>query len=76
MKTQRKAINKKVLITALNASSEKRGSLSALQDKELILRTIRSDAIMRQRWDRYCKENYYAKDIEFDEVISILIDIA
>jgi predicted nucleotidyltransferase component of viral defense system len=76
MKTQRKAINKKVLITALNATSEKRGSLSALQDKELILRTIQSDAIMRQRWDRYCKENYYAKDIEFDEVISILIDIA
>jgi predicted nucleotidyltransferase component of viral defense system len=76
MKTQRKAINKKVLITALNATSEKRGSLSALQDKELILRTIQSDAIMRQRWDRYCKENYYAKGIEFDEVISILIDIA
>jgi len=76
MKTQRKAINKKVLINALNATSEKRGSLSALQDKELILRTIQSDAIMRQRWDRYCKENYYAKDIEFDEVISKLIDIA
>lgn len=76
MKTQRKAINKKVLINALNATSEKRGSLSALQDKELILRTIQSDVTMRQRWDRYCKENYYAKAIKFDEVISILIDIA
>jgi predicted nucleotidyltransferase component of viral defense system len=76
MKTQRKAINKKIFKRALNATSEKRGSLLAVQDKEQILRTIQSDAIMRQRWDRYCKENYYAKDIGFDEVIGILIDIA
>jgi predicted nucleotidyltransferase component of viral defense system len=75
MKTQRQAIKKEIFTTALNATSEKRGSLSALQDKELILRTIQSDAIMRQRWDRYCKENYYAKGIEFDEVIGVLIDI-
>jgi predicted nucleotidyltransferase component of viral defense system len=75
MKTQRPAINKKVFRTALNATSEKRGSLLALQDKEIILRTIQSDTIMRQRWERYCKENYYAKGIGFDEVIEVLINI-
>jgi predicted nucleotidyltransferase component of viral defense system len=47
MKTQRKAIKKKVFITALNATSGKRGSGSTLQDKETILRTIQSDTIMR-----------------------------
>ena len=36
---------------------------------------IQSDAIMKQRWARYCKDNYYAKGIEFDEVIKILADI-
>jgi hypothetical protein len=46
-----------------------------VQKKETILRTIQSDTIMRQRWDRYCRENYYAKGIAFDDVIGLLIDI-
>ena len=75
MRTQRQAINIKTFISALHATSEKRGSLLALQDKEKILRTIQTDAIMRQRWERYCKENYYAKDIMFDDVMGILIEI-
>jgi predicted nucleotidyltransferase component of viral defense system len=75
IKTQRKAVKKKIFINALNATSKKRGSLLALQNKETILRTIQSDTIMRQRWDRYCRENYYAKGIAFDDVIGLLIDI-
>jgi predicted nucleotidyltransferase component of viral defense system len=75
IKTQRKAIKKKIFITALNATSKRRGSLLALQNKETILRTIQSDTIMRQRWVRYCRENYYAKGIAFDDVIGLLIDI-
>jgi predicted nucleotidyltransferase component of viral defense system len=75
MKIQRHAVNKKIFITALNATSRKRMSLAILQDKEKILLTIQSDPIMRQRWERYCKQNYYANDIEFDQVIGVLIDI-
>ena len=75
MKTQHKAINKRILNTALNATSKKRISLTALQDKEKIIQTIQLDAIMRKRWERYCKENYYAKGIGFDEVIKVLTEI-
>lgn len=75
IKTRRPAINKKVFRTALNATSENRRSLFALQDKERILLTIQSNTIMRQRWERYCKENYYAKGISFDEVIEVLNNI-
>jgi predicted nucleotidyltransferase component of viral defense system len=75
MKTQRQAIDKEIFIIALNATSEKRMSLAPLQNKEEIFRTIQSDAIMRQRWERYCKENFYANGIEFDEVIEALMDI-
>lgn len=74
-KTKRKAINKKKFIAALKATSEKRGSLQALQGKERILATIQSDPTMRQRWVRYCEENYYAKGIEFDDVIGAMIDL-
>jgi len=52
-----------------------RSSRAALQEKEEILRTIQSDTIMRQRWERYCKDNFYANGIDFDEVIEVLIDI-
>lgn len=75
MKTKRQAISKETFITALNATSEKRMSHAALQDKDRILQEIQSDTIMRQRWDRYCQENYYANGIEFDRVIEALIDI-
>jgi predicted nucleotidyltransferase component of viral defense system len=54
MKTQGQAINKRIFISALHATSEKRMSLGALQDKDKILLTIKSDPIMKQRWDRYC----------------------
>jgi predicted nucleotidyltransferase component of viral defense system len=75
MKTQRQFINRRTLITAISNTSEKRMSLVVLQDKEKILQTIRSDVIMKQRWDRYCKENYYANGIGFDEVIEVITEI-
>jgi predicted nucleotidyltransferase component of viral defense system len=75
MKTQHPMFNKEIFITALNATSKKRLSLAALQDQDKILLTIQSDPTMRQRWDRYCKENYYASGIGFDEVIRILMEI-
>jgi len=75
MKTQQQVIDKEILIKALKATSGKRMSLPALQDKEKIIRAIQSDAIMHQRWERYCKENYYANGINFDAVLGVLIDI-
>jgi predicted nucleotidyltransferase component of viral defense system len=75
LKTRELKISKRLFRAALHATSEKRGSLAALQDKEKIFLTIQSDITMRQRWERYCKDNYYAKNIAFDAVIGVLIDI-
>lgn len=75
MKTQRRAINKNLFRTALNATAQKRTSLAALRDQDIILQSIQTDTIMRQRWERYCKENYYANGIEFDVVIGILKEL-
>lgn len=41
-----------------------------------ILRSIQSDSTMRQRWNRYCRENNYADGIEFDDVLGVLFEIA
>ncbi len=75
MKTQRRAINKNLFRTALSATAQKRTSLAALRDQDIILQSIQTDTIMRQRWERYCKENYYANGIEFDVVIGILKEL-
>jgi len=74
-KTQCLTIDKEVFHAALNATSKKRGSLLGLQNRQAILRTIQSDRVMRQRWELYCKENYYAKGIGFDEVMEVLMTI-
>ena len=75
MKTQRRAINTNLFRTALNATAQKRTSLAALRDQDIILQSIQTDTIMRQRWERYCKENYYANGIEFDDAIGVLKEL-
>ena len=75
MKTQRRAINTNLFRTALNATAHKRTSLAALRDQDIILQSIQTDTIMRQRWERYCKENYYANGIEFDDAIGVLKEL-
>ena len=74
-KTHQRMIDKDIFITALNATARKRVSLAALQDPKKILHAIQSDLLMRQRWNLYCKENFYANDIEFDGVINSLLEI-
>lgn len=69
MKTQAKAIQKELFIAALKATSDKRFSSQAIDEKSQILRNIESDPIMKQRWDRYSKEYRYANGISFDEVL-------
>lgn len=75
MKTQKHNIDKTILINALRATSEKRMSTAVFEDKDNILLEIQLDAVMRGRWDRYCKEYYYANGIGYDEVIEVLKEI-
>jgi predicted nucleotidyltransferase component of viral defense system len=76
MKTQRHAIHTKILAAALHATCKKRMSLTALHEKGKIILTIKSDAVMRQRWERYCNVYYFAKGVSFDEVIGNILEVA
>ena len=75
MKTHQHRVDKELFTAALNATARKRASLTALQDQRKILQAIQSDPPMRQRWDLYCKGNFYANNIEFDAVIKSLEEI-
>ena len=75
LKTQKESFDKTLFKSALKATAQQRLSLKALEDKEEIINTIQSDELIRERWERYCKENYYAKGIEFDDVLKIVEEI-
>lgn len=75
VKTKRRKIKAKTFEAALSATSERRGSLQAVREKDRILERIRTDSTMQQRWSRYSRENEYARGIEFDAVIRVIIDI-
>lgn len=76
MSTRGQMIDQDMLAAALKATAEKRMSTAALQDPQRIIQALRSDAVMRQRWERYCKENHYAGSIGFDDVIDVLTRIS
>lgn len=75
MKTQLLALDKEVFTAALTATSQNRMSLAALRDAKKIISTLRADETMRRRWQVYARENAYANDIEFDEIIQILLQV-
>ncbi len=75
IKTQSHILNKEIFHDALIATAEKRGSLFLLQNVENNLATIRTDSIMGSRWSSYCRDNFYAEGISFNEVIELLTGI-
>jgi predicted nucleotidyltransferase component of viral defense system len=70
--TYRNEIHQGTFHRALHATAAKRESLPMLIAAVTILENIQQDEVMRQRWERYCKENAYAQGIPFDEVLRVL----
>ena len=68
-RTQGVAINHETFQNALRATSQKRMSLTQLENRDSILESIFNDATMRQRWERYARDNYYARQIRFEDVL-------
>ena len=67
--TEEDKINKKLLKTAINLTSEHRESLDLIHNWEHTVDLLSSDEDMRKRWKVYQKTYFYAKDIEYDELI-------
>ena len=61
---------------AIQATSEHRNSLNTLRDIENILANIQNDKEMKQRWEQYCKDNDFAKEISFEAVLQVILKIS
>ena len=70
--TQNKIIDKKTLKDAITLTAQYRGTSEIIKDWKKIVEKIANDSKMRQQWKRYQKDNFYAEEIEYDELINAI----
>lgn len=70
--TQSKIIDKKTLKDAITLTAQHRETSKIIKDWKKIVEKIANDSKMRQQWKRYQKDNFYAEEIEYDELINAI----
>ncbi|MEK5040404.1 nucleotidyl transferase AbiEii/AbiGii toxin family protein [Sporosarcina sp. FSL K6-3457] len=66
--TQSERIEKSVLVSAVQATAEKRGSVHLLKDGLEILNEVFGSSDSEKKWTRYQKQFVYADEITWDEI--------
>lgn len=70
--TQNKIIDKKTLKDAITITAQHRGTNEIIKDWKKIVEKIANDSKMRQQWKRYQKDNFYAEEIEYKDLINAI----
>ena len=70
--TQNKIIDKKTLKDAITLTAQYRGTSEIIKDWKKIVEKIANDGKMRQQWKRYQKDNFYAEEIEYKDLINAI----
>ena len=70
--TQSKIIDKKTLKDAIILTAQHRGTSEIIKDWKKIVEKIANDSKMRQQWKRYQKDNFYAEEIEYNDLINAI----
>ena len=73
--TQSKIIDKKTLKDAITLTAQHRGTSEIIKDWKKIVEKIANDGKMRQQWKRYQKDNFYAEEIEYNDLINAIIKV-
>ncbi len=76
LKTFPDTFSSKIFSDAFQATSEHRNSLHTSRDIENILDNIQNDKKMKQRWEQYCKDNNFAKEISFEAVLQVIFKVS
>ena len=61
-----------ILQEALKATSEHRGSWDNIQDYKPILNRIENSSVLRELWEKYRREFFYARSISFADTIAAI----
>ncbi len=75
LNTQSKNINMKTLKDAIISTSNHRGTTDILREWKEVVDILKDDDTMKKQWTRYQKNNFYAEDIDYQELIKSLYKI-
>ncbi len=70
--TQNKIIDKKTIKDAITLTAQYRETSEIIKDWKKIVEKIANDSKMRQQWKRYQKDNFYAEEIEYNDLINAI----
>ncbi len=74
-KLQYANIESSALKAALEATTEKRGSLAVVKDYRRIMDTVKSSEVMQRQWENYQKDFEYAVDIAFEDACDVVVQL-
>lgn len=63
-------LDKKLFLEAIAATAKHRGTTKQIEDVNGIIKNISESRELRNMWNKYRRQFAYAKDIEFDDIIS------
>ena len=67
-------IDEDIMKKALKNTVTQRNSLDSLKDYKIILNNLIEQERIHKNWNSYKNKTKYAKDIEFDNIIKILLN--
>lgn len=74
-KLQYANIEPEALKAALNATTEKRGSVAIIKKYRSIMDTVTKSEVMQKQWKNYQKDFEYAADIAFEDACGVVVEL-
>lgn len=72
LNTQTKNIDFNTLKDAIYSTAEHRNTINLIKDWPKIIEQLNSSDVMKKQWERYQKDNFYAKEIKYEDLIESL----
>ena len=72
LNTQTKNINFNTLKDAIYSTAEHRNTINIIRDWPKIIEQLNNSDIMKKQWERYKRDNFYAKEIKYEDLIDSL----
>lgn len=66
---------RRLFIQALKATAEHRGSSNQIADIQKIISLLKQSEDQKNIWEKYRKKFSYAKDITYEQVINVLVQL-
>ena len=75
MKMYAAEVDHAVLRKAFHATCEKRKTVFSEEEMKETLVQIEENAGMKQLWEQFRKKNYFVEDLEWEDVLSVVIQV-